>query len=58
MITDPRIAHIADIFDIVGKTVDNVSFSPAQNGEGESITIDFTDGSVLTLESGETDGIQ
>lgn len=43
--TFPQIAHLDDIFDIVGKTIDNVSYS----ADWHHIIIEFTDESVLTI---------
>lgn len=49
----PQIAHVEGLFDIIGKTVDNVTYGPAQQGKGDLIVISFTDGTDLTIENTE-----
>lgn len=46
---NPLTAHVESVFDIVGKTVDNVTYAPPQHGEGALIAILFTDGTTLTI---------
>lgn len=48
MPTSP-ISHVSGLFDIVGKTVDDVLYSPAQHGTGEFAQLVFTDGTTLDI---------
>ena len=45
--------HVQDLFDIVGKTVDNVEYGPSDGRHPDYAIIIFTDGTALTIKTSE-----
>lgn len=47
------VSHVGGLFDIVGKTVDNVTYAPAQYNDTEQFWIHFTDGTSIHVVASE-----
>lgn len=46
-------SHVDSLWDIVGKTIDNVTYAPSTFHENEIVILHFTDGTALTIKVSE-----
>lgn len=51
--THDQITHVSDLFDIVGKTIDNVEYAPSDGFTADHIILYFTDGTAIMIMASE-----